>query len=408
VFAKLRPGTVLLRIANVNPANVKQHSDRVVYRAIGMFLIVYCGYATVGGVQFVNAFTNYADPWWRWLVGPLVAAAVVTYDRAVVGQVSVNLDDPAAKDPGTLLRRRRWSLYAVRSLIAVLVAFAVTEPIMLGLYRGEIDARLAARHSAELDRANTSGAAGDYRSQLANLTRQNAADDDAVTTLMEQATRLRQQAAADYDRADAESKGKGVTGRPGCPAGGECARLKAQSAQLNAQADSFGQQATKLRVDQAAARRARDTAAADLERKIAEQTDLNGTAVRGDAGFGARTAAMLALVRSDPWGIGRTYVMFALLLILLDCAAVALKFVTYGNGYERAEAADARRAEQQRIERTDAENDLARKAATKYYAAAEDVMLAAIHSQTQDAEFRRRVERQAQEHLSQILHHAHP
>jgi hypothetical protein len=54
---------------------------------------------------------------------------------------------------------------------------------------------------------------------------------------------------------------------------------------------------------------------------------------------------MWYLVTSDFWGIGVFYVGIALLLVALDCAAVALKFVSYGNAYERTEARAARRLE---------------------------------------------------------------
>src|SRR4051794_18638588 len=53
---------VLLRIANVNPDSVSTHSDRVLYGAIGMFIILYFGYATLGGAAFVDAGAGYSHP----------------------------------------------------------------------------------------------------------------------------------------------------------------------------------------------------------------------------------------------------------------------------------------------------------------------------------------------------------
>ncbi|MFG2038076.1 DUF4407 domain-containing protein [Dactylosporangium sp. NPDC048998] len=63
------------------------------------------------------------------------------------------------------------------------------------------------------------------------------------------------------------------------------------------------------------------------------------------AGFGARTTAMWHLVTGDFWGFGFFYLGVAALLVCLDCAAVWLKLVSHGNGYERTEAREARRKE---------------------------------------------------------------
>src|SRR4051812_7532747 len=102
---------VLLRIANVNPDSVGTHSDRGLYRAIGAFLILYFGYATAGGVAFVDASAGYPHPWWQWLVGPLVASGVVAYDRAVVGRVAVSFERLDSADSRHLLRRPTLGLY---------------------------------------------------------------------------------------------------------------------------------------------------------------------------------------------------------------------------------------------------------------------------------------------------------
>src|SRR3954451_16313365 len=113
---------VLLRVANVNPDSVTTHTDRVLYSGIGVFILLYFVYATVGGAAFVDASSNYSHPWYRWLGGPLVAAAGVAYDRAVVGRVSISskkLDPPDLK---ALLRRPTTGLYAGRLCLALLFA----------------------------------------------------------------------------------------------------------------------------------------------------------------------------------------------------------------------------------------------------------------------------------------------
>ena len=49
----------LLRVANVNPDSVTTHTDRVLYSAIGMFVLLYFVYATIGGAAFIDAGSNY-------------------------------------------------------------------------------------------------------------------------------------------------------------------------------------------------------------------------------------------------------------------------------------------------------------------------------------------------------------
>ena len=149
---------VLLRIANVNPDNVTTHSDRALYSSIGVFILLYFAYATVGGAAFVDASANYTHPWWQWLVGPLVATGVVAYDRAVVGRVSISYERLDSADPHHLLSRPTFSLYAGRIALALLFAVIITEPLMLARYQGEIDNRLNDVHNQQISVVEVSGA----------------------------------------------------------------------------------------------------------------------------------------------------------------------------------------------------------------------------------------------------------
>src|SRR3954451_7978293 len=53
---------VLLRIANVNPASVSSHSDRVLYGAVGVFILLYFVYATVGGAAVGGGPARHTPP----------------------------------------------------------------------------------------------------------------------------------------------------------------------------------------------------------------------------------------------------------------------------------------------------------------------------------------------------------
>jgi uncharacterized coiled-coil protein SlyX len=333
---------VLHRIANVNPDSVTTHSDRVLYNAIGVFIVLYFLYATVGGAAFVDASANYSHPWWRWLVGPLVAIGVVAYDRAVVGRVAINYDRLDSSDPKDLLRRPTIGLYLGRLALALLFAVIITEPLMLARYQAEIDSRLNEVHNEQISAVEGSGAIAAYDARLQELKKQTAAEDGLVRTLNARAAEKRRDARKLYDQAIADSEGKGVSRKTGCPPGGFCDTLVQRSHGLDDQAAKLDAQAGRLQDTQKAARTARAAEQADLTAKIADQRTVNATVIRADAGFGARTKAMWYLVKTDFWGIGAFYLGIALLLIALDCAAVGLKFVSHGNAYERAEARDAR------------------------------------------------------------------
>jgi hypothetical protein len=336
---------VLLRVANVNPDSVITHTDRVLYSAVGVFVLLYFVYATVGGAAFIDASSNYTRPWYRWLVGPLVAAGVVAFDRAVVGRVSISYDKLDSTDPREFLRKPTIGLYVGRLGLAILFAAIITEPLMLARYQGEIDARLNEVHNQQLSRIDTNGVIATWTDRLDQLKRETAADDAAVRDLTTRASQKRQDARLLYQQAVDDSAGDGVTRSPGCPRGGYCDSLVKRSRGLDDQAAQLDHQAGALLDTQRAGRDARNAEQAGLTRQIGDQRVVNNEAVKADSGFGARTAAMWHLVTSDFWGVGIFYVAITLLLVSLDCAAVGLKFASRGNAYERNEARIARRRE---------------------------------------------------------------
>jgi hypothetical protein len=336
---------VLLRVANVNPDSVTTHTDRVLYSGIGVFILLYFVYATVGGAAFVDASSNYSHPWYRWLVGPLVAAGVVAYDRAVVGRVSISYEKLDSPDPKDLLRRPTIGLYAGRLCLALLFAVLITEPLMLARYQGEIDARLNEVHNQQLSSIDRGGVIATYTARLEELKQETAADDAAVRQLNTRAAQKRHDARALYQQALADSKGDGVTHSGGCPRGGYCYNLVQRSRGLDDQAATLDRQAGQLLYTQRASRSARAAEQSQLTRQVSDQRLANAAAVKADAGFGARTAAMWYLVTADFLGVGVFYLGITLLLVALDCAAVGLKFVSRGNAYERNEARVARRRE---------------------------------------------------------------
>ncbi|WP_432980643.1 DUF4407 domain-containing protein [Dactylosporangium sp. CA-233914] len=352
----------LLRVANVNPASVRTHTDRALYSSIGVFVLLYGVYAIVGAASFVDASTNYAHPWWQWLVGPPVAAAVIAYDRAVVGRVAVNFERLDSPDPHQLLRRRTFGLYAGRLALALLFAIVITEPLMLARYKGEIDAYLGTVHNRQLIQLEQNGAIATFSRQVVALRAQDDADDAAVASLHNLAADKRRESTSIYDKALQDSQAGGVTQRAGCPPGGYCDTLVQQSRALMDEATRLDGEAASLRTSQDAGRKSRAEQVASLLAQIADQRAANRASVEAGSGFGARTTAMWHLVTSDFWGFGFFYLGIAALLVCLDCAAVWLKLVSHGNGYERTEAREARRRELSETKRHEQELRVAEEA----------------------------------------------
>jgi len=377
--------TFLLRVANVNPASIRNHTDRALYSSVAVFILLYFVYATAGAASFIDSSSNYAHPWWQWLVGPPVAAAVIAYDRAVVGRVAINYEQLDSADPHHLLKRRTVGLYAGRMVLAVLFAVVITEPLMLARYKGEIDGYLAVTHSAQLGRSESSGAIAAYTRQLDELRQQDAADDQAVADLHQDATAKRQDATTTYDQALADARAQGVSQRAGCPRNGFCDTLVQQSRSLTSQAAALDTQANQLQDSQQPARQQRAAQKNALQTQIRQQRDANEKTVTADAGFGARTQAMWHLATRDFWGFGLFYLGVAVLLVALDCAAVWLKLVSHGNAYERAEARNARWRELEATlrheQRLRVAKDHAERSATAAARIRSDAVATAAHAQ---------------------------
>lgn len=400
---------MLLRIANVNPANVVAYTDRVLYSGIGVFIILYFAYATIGGATFVDASSNYSHPWWRWLVGPLIALAVIAYDRAVVGRVAINYEDLESDDPERLLKKRSFGMYIGRALLALLVAVIITEPLMLDRYRGEIDAYLNTQQNREALTAGSTGAIVGYEEEKKKLDGEEAADDAAVQKLRDLADGKRAEAQKIYAQALDDSKGDGVTRKAGCPPGGYCDTLVQRSRRLQTEATELDTQATNLRASQQAGRDARTERRNQLDTLIRDARQNNLQAIEGNAGFGARTKAMWHLITTDFAGIGFFYLGTALLLIALDCAAIALKLLSHGNAYERAEAREGRQHELKQTRRHSHELKATKAAADAYGEAATIIVTDGIQAAADTERLREAARKRAGRELHRTVNSAmHP
>lgn len=171
----------LLGVANVDRRDVVAHSDRVRYTAIGMFMLFFSLYAFGGwmaflstaGIRRLGSGSLAAE-----IAGALLGtAAVLTFDRALVGLTKPNLeyrlpnsqeeirpddgvtedlDDQTAKGhpasadiqsavapiPSLVAGRNRGAIFG-RVLVAFIIGAVVTQAADLAIFAGDIDLRRA-------------------------------------------------------------------------------------------------------------------------------------------------------------------------------------------------------------------------------------------------------------------------
>ena len=339
----LRQG--LLRIANVNPQSVLTNSDEVLYCAIGCFICLYVPYAVLGGAEFIKASNGGKGVWWQWLVGLVIAFAVITFDRAIVGRVTANYSNLSVDDENNLVRKPKRGVYIARAGFAVLMAVVITEPIMIARYGREIQQRIAQVANTNVTNVATKGAVPTLTTQLSKLQAQDAAATGAVNALSNQANADNTQGQQLHQQALADGGGRGISGLSGCPKNGECWTLEQESQRAYAAATAAQNQATALQASQAPEATARAAQEKAIESQIKNIQGSGVVAATQDDGFGAQSSAMWYLAVHDFWGIGLFYFSTALLLLALDCAAILLKLTSFNNGYERAEARRSREIE---------------------------------------------------------------
>jgi serine/threonine protein kinase len=179
----------LLGLANVDRRDVVDHSDRVRYTAIGIFMVLFTMYAIAGWIAFLSSAglrslgsVGLAVE----IVGALFGAgATLAFDRVLVGTTKPKLDyefgevtdagessrsgSPATHDhegflPSLVAKSSRGPI-AARLLIALVIGVFVTQAVDLKVFAGDIDSQRAddqvgtlrreqretvARHAAEV------------------------------------------------------------------------------------------------------------------------------------------------------------------------------------------------------------------------------------------------------------------
>ncbi|WP_322768245.1 DUF4407 domain-containing protein, partial [Frankia sp. Cr1] len=195
----------LLGLAGIDPDHATEFIDRARYVCAALFMVIYGVYATVGCAFFLMIATG-GGFFPGVLVGLLVATAVILYDRFLLSQVSVNLQD-LDNDDAPSLGKTKIPGYAGRVVITMLTAVVLTDPLILKMFNAEITGELSRQSGNHVRELN---AAVEQRRQ------QLRTDLDVEIAKDEKDLQDAQRAVAAADgAAQNERKGAGATGLSG-------------------------------------------------------------------------------------------------------------------------------------------------------------------------------------------------
>ncbi|AEH07619.1 hypothetical protein FsymDg_0027 [Candidatus Protofrankia datiscae] len=312
----------LLVVAGIDPAHVTVFTDRARYTCAALFMALYYVYATAGCTFFLMIATG-GGIFPGVLVGLLVAAAVVVYDRFLLSQVSVDFSDLHEEDARPHGRPRIGS-YAIRVVITLLIAVIVTDPLVLKMFDSEITAELGRRHT---DRTATLNAVVEQvrSAQLAAL-------DDEIKNDQNQLEAASTAVGKAFTAVTDEREGRGATGLAG---NGPVFKL------LN---DNYAKAVARQNEAAETLATAQSNRSANIERingDASRQTAENNDSAPPPAGVLDHQDALLAVLRHNLHAL-LVCVMISLLLIALDLAVLFIKLAGRNSAYEISVAAASR------------------------------------------------------------------
>ncbi len=195
----------LLVLAGVDPHHATEFIDRARYTCAALFMVLYYVYATAGCTFFLMIATG-GGFFPGVLVGLLVAAAVVVYDRFLLSQVSVNFSD-LHKNDARLLGRPKIGSYVVRFVITLFIAVVVTDPLILKMFDAEITTELGRRHTEQVSALNAA--------VEENRSKQLTALDEEITNDQERLDAATKAVDNARTAVTNEREGRGATGQSG-------------------------------------------------------------------------------------------------------------------------------------------------------------------------------------------------
>lgn len=190
-----RAGRALIWVAGANEQHIRVRKERVFFQVLGGSVVLTAAAAVMGMLAFQRLLVP--GNWFRDIgLALLWGLFIFCLDRWVVSWVDYGRRAVEATHDGRKPRARRWSVsYASRMLLALVLAFVISGPIVLAVFEPEINQQLLINHTA--DRA----AAGEQIRARPDFVQRAAAIDAALTIAEAQATQAPAAAAVARDQA---------------------------------------------------------------------------------------------------------------------------------------------------------------------------------------------------------------
>lgn len=312
----------LLEWAGVDSRWVREPTERKIYGAIGVALLVYFVYVCLGAaaVGWQSTESVAAAVIGGLLIGPLLGIALVNFDRTIVASVSpdlTNLADGEAHDP---IKKTKgfWAGLWFRVFVAVVAAFIIGEAINVQLHSADVADTIGKMRLTEVA-ARKDTIDKNFESSLV-----------ALAVEVKTATEIRDTASGDEAKylqlAADESAGNGATKKATC--GTECKKFLRQAEAAKNKWETTKESLNQAVIDAEAAVKAKE--AEVLTKKQEAETEID----RKVAGPMARSHALIQLALSD-WLTGVKYVALIILFMAIELTAILIKLLTLGSTYER-------------------------------------------------------------------------
>lgn len=317
----------LIDLAGVDSTAVHDNERRH-YSAIGLALIVYLVYIVLGVFAFAHQVSDDLTTalWAAAIVGPLLGAALVNFDRSIVNSIRPNLSN--LRDPTEPpLLKGGWGYSVnilVRVIATILIAFLIGSAVDVELHRRDVMPIVAEEQAAMRTTLDNEVAARfgerqkDVKKQLSDAKKEQSSAQGRGEKLRKAAKKERQ--------------GKGATGIKGC--GPRCQQLLDDATEAD---KAYIKQSEKLQdaVDKAA------DASTTLASEITEFKKPELERIQQATGPIAQAKALWNLSLRDTYTMVTNIGLIAVFMVI-ELFAVAMKLATSGNAYERAQGARAR------------------------------------------------------------------
>ncbi len=311
-----RIGDLLLFFAGIDRHEVNDPSDRARYSSAALAMVLYGAYATAAGATVMSIVTHTGTVRWLPVAGGF-ALMVMLFDRVVLSHVSADLTQSSTcPNP---VKRLGFGYFFTRILLALLLAFVVTESLGSVIYRDEIGQVLS-----DLSRAKVGDLNKTIDAQLATDTaplgpagNQAQLDADRVKGLRDEVDRF-------ATAATNESSGHGRTSTKTC--GTVCQRLidKGNTAQ---------EKLTTALDDQSKNAMGRSGTIAALTTTAETKKNDNIVNPPQIGGILNEQRALWNVLGDNPATL-TFYIPLSLLLVVLDLSVVIIKFMSRGSLYE--------------------------------------------------------------------------